>query len=39
MEQLRSLGLNARPTKWLGRLEADALEPILICVKSFFEFA
>ena len=39
MEQLRSLDLNARPTKWLGRLEADALEPILICVKSFFEFA
>ncbi len=37
MEQLRALDLDARPTKRLGRLEPDALEPILICVQSFFE--
>lgn len=38
MEQLRALDLEARPCRLVGRLEDAALIPILVCLKSFFDF-
>ncbi len=37
MEQLRTLDLEARPTRRLGRLDEADLAPILTCLQSFFE--
>ena len=36
MEQVRAVDLEARPTKKLGSLNSEALEKILICLRSFF---
>lgn len=36
MEQVRAIDLEARPCRLLGRLDDDALEPILTCLRSFF---
>ena len=36
MEQVRALDLEARPCRKLGRLDDAALEPILVCLRSFF---
>ena len=37
MEQVRSIDLDARATKYLTRLPDEFLVPILLCLKSFFE--
>jgi len=36
MEQVRAIDLEARPTNYLGKLDGDTLEKILICLRSFF---
>ena len=36
MEQVRAIDLEARPCRRLGRLDDDTLQPILICLRSFF---
>lgn len=36
MEQVRALDLDARPCKRVGHLDEEALQPILVCLRSFF---
>lgn len=36
MEQVHALDLEAHPCRKLGRLDDAALEPILVCLRSFF---
>lgn len=36
MEQVRAVDLDARSCRKLGSLEDSALQPILICLRSFF---
>lgn len=36
MEQVRAIDLEARPCKRIGRLDEKALQPILVCLRSFF---
>lgn len=36
MEQVRALDLDARPTKKIGKLSEKEMEPILVCLSSFF---
>ena len=37
MEQVRALDLDARPTRLLGSLPKNELNPILTCIRSFFD--
>lgn len=36
MEQVRAIDLEARPCKLLGSLSEEAMNPILVCLRSFF---
>lgn len=36
MEQVRAIDLETRPCTKIGQLDEDALEPILVCLRSFF---
>ncbi|MDR2108818.1 MAG: type II toxin-antitoxin system PemK/MazF family toxin [Coriobacteriales bacterium] len=36
MEQVRAIDLEARQAKRLGRLDAADLQPILVCLRSFY---
>lgn len=36
MEQVRAIDLEARPCEKVGRLDEDSLQPILVCLRSFF---
>ena len=36
MEQVRALDLKACKAKKIGTLDQDSLEPVLICLRSFF---
>lgn len=37
MEQVRAIDLDARPSRKICSLEEDALQRILVCIRSFFE--
>jgi len=36
MEQMRAVDLEARQAEWVDRLNKKEMEPILVCLKSFF---
>ena len=36
MEQVRALDIEARDAKKIGVLDQDVLEPVLVCLRSFF---
>jgi mRNA interferase MazF len=37
MEQLRAVDLTARPTEYIDHLSKQEMQPILACVRSFFD--